>query len=67
MNFMNEGKVDRLIRIVLGIVFLFAAISTHGAWAVLFYILAVLALFTGILGFCLIYRLFGISTRQPKV
>jgi hypothetical protein len=31
-----------------------------------FYIVGVVALFTGITGFCALYKLFGIDTRPPS-
>jgi len=61
---MNESRFDRIIRIVLGIVFVVAAIGTHGGWSILLYVLGIIALLTGLTGFCLVYRLFGINTRK---
>jgi len=61
----NEGVVDRVIRVAVGVVLLYLAVTgvATGAWAWLAWIAGVLALVTGATGFCLIYRLFGISTR----
>jgi membrane protein implicated in regulation of membrane protease activity len=62
----NEGTIDRIIRVVVGIVLLVVAAAT-GTW--LLAIPGVAALATGALGFCGLYQLFGISTcpvEKPK-
>jgi len=59
----NEGTTDRIIRAVLGVIFLalgFFAFS--GILSIVFYIVGTIALLTAATGFCLIYRLFGAST-----
>lgn len=66
MNWVNEGKTDRMWRIILGVIFLILGFVTHYGLSVLFFILAVLALFTGLSGNCLIYRLFGINTCRRR-
>ncbi len=63
----NEGPLDRLIRLVAGVtLFAIAASGAVGA-PVLYGVLLVgtIALFTGATGFCLAYVPFGIST-VPK-
>jgi len=65
----NEGMVDRIVRAVVGVILLWA-----GLWplaglqaAVLGIIVALIGLIlviTAITGFCLIYRLLGISTLK---
>lgn len=65
----NEGTVDRIVRAVVGVILLWA-----GLWplaglqaAVLGIIVALIGLIlviTAITGFCLIYRLLGISTLK---
>jgi hypothetical protein len=63
----NEGGFDRVIRIVGSVVLAGAAYATTGAVRTVLIVLAVIALFTGLTGFCLLYRLFGISTnKEPK-
>jgi len=60
----NEGNLDRIIRVVIAI----AAIA--GAWAVGFgsvfgivlAVVAVVMLVTAAVGFCPLYRVFGLST-----
>jgi len=65
----NEGTVDRIVRAVVGVVLIWA-----GLWplaglqaAVLGIIVALIGLIlviTAITGFCLVYRLLGISTLK---
>jgi len=55
----NEGSVDRILRIVLGLVLLslvFTGPRTAWGW------LGLLPLVTGLVGFCPLYRLLGIRT-----
>ena len=65
----NEGTVDRIVRLVLGAVLLWAGLWPLGGLggAVLGIVVAVVGLillFTAATGFCLIYRILGISTRK---
>ena len=55
----NEGTIDRAVRIVLGLGILslaFVGPRTPWAWV------GVVPLATGLLGFCPLYRVLGIST-----
>ena len=55
----NEGKVDRAIRIVLGlalIALVFVGPKTNWGW------LGLIPLITGLTGFCGLYKLLGINT-----
>ncbi len=61
----NEGNTDRMIRVLLGaglgvISFLFLT----GLAQIIAYILAAILIITGIVGFCLIYKIFGINTLK---
>jgi hypothetical protein len=56
----NVGKVDKIIRYILGVVFLILGYEIH--WA--FYILAAIAIITAALGTCGLYSLFKISTNK---
>ena len=62
----NESSIDRVIRIVLGIAL--AAVALGGAvGAPLLYVVwvvAVIALVTGIVGFCPLYALLRVSTKS---
>jgi len=54
----NVGMTDRIIRIILGVVFIILAL-VHSFW---WFIPAVIALVTGMVGWCGLYQLFGWST-----
>lgn len=63
----NEGTADRIIRAILAVIFLVVGLGPLRALqgAVLGIIVAVVGLilaFTAATGFCLIYKLLGIST-----
>ncbi len=62
----NEHPVDRLVRIVLGIVL--GAVALGGAvtapLSYLAVVVAAIALVTGIVGFCPLYALLRVSTRS---
>jgi hypothetical protein len=60
----NIGKVERMIRIVVGIgVLSLAFVGPKSPWAYL----GILPLLTGLVGWCPPYALLGISTvRAPK-
>ncbi len=67
-SFINEGKPDRIFRFIIGIILLIAGFMTHGALSIVLFVLAAVAVLTGLFGFCLIYKLLGINTclRRPK-
>jgi fatty acid desaturase len=59
----NEGSIDRLIRIIFAeIFFLLAFFWLGGITQIIFYILGVALLLTGIFGFCGAYTLIGLKT-----
>jgi hypothetical protein len=61
----NEGSVDRIVRVVIGIVFMilgFAVVS--GTWGIILGIVGLIALATGAVGTCLLYLPFGINTKK---
>jgi hypothetical protein len=64
----NESNVDRLIRAVVGVVLLWLGLGPLGGFSkvigVIVIVIAVVALFTAIIGFCAIYKLLGISTAK---
>lgn len=60
---MNEGTLDRVIRIVLGAAILSQVfIGLETPWACL----GVVPLATGLVGFCPAYALFGVRTCRPR-
>jgi len=54
----NVGIADRIVRIVLAVVFIVLAIKYSFWW----YIPAAIALVTGVVGWCGLYSLFGWNT-----
>ena len=60
---MNEGNVDRALRIVVGLVLIGLAIAGMGVpWTWI----GVLPLVTGAVGFCPAYTLLGVNTCSMK-
>lgn len=67
----NEGPIDRFVRIVLGVGLLAIAAAGWVAAPVLYVVLiaSAIALITGVTGFCPTYVLLGITTlpkEQPR-
>ncbi|MEO0916381.1 MAG: DUF2892 domain-containing protein [Pseudomonadota bacterium] len=66
----NVGLIDRIIRLVLGLVLLFSPLlNVPAIWASqpLAYIsmaVGLVLLGTGLFGHCLLYRVFGITTNN---
>jgi hypothetical protein len=59
----NVGGVDRMIRLISGIVlFIFSITALEGLYQFLLVMFSLMLLGTGIFGFCGIYQLIGIST-----
>ncbi len=61
----NVGKVDRWIRIVIGVVLLSLIVFLSGGirWIGL---IGLIPLITGLVGYCPIYSLLKIKTNDPK-
>ena len=63
----NEGKIDRIVRIVLGILLLgLAFFSLAGTAQIVAGVVGVISLVTGVIGFCELYKVLGISTIDKK-
>jgi hypothetical protein len=58
----NEGTLDRVLRVTLGIALLGVAITGNGVWGYL----GVVPLLTGLVGNCPVYSLLGINTCPLK-
>jgi len=58
----NESNVDRALRIVLGLALIGVALTGRGVWGYI----GIVPLATGVMGWCPLYALLGISTRAPK-
>ncbi len=63
---MNESGLDRVVRVVLGIVILMLGWGgvVTGGWGTFFKVIGFLPLLTGLIGFCPAYALFRFSTRK---
>lgn len=59
----NIGSIDRALRVIVGLALIAAAAtSTIGLWGYL----GVIPLFTGLIGWCPPYAIFGFNTCSPK-
>lgn len=58
----NEGGLDRTFRIVLGLLLILAGFVSGGTWGIVLYVLALVPLLTGVIGWCPLYSLFRINT-----
>jgi hypothetical protein len=55
----NEGKVDRIFRVVAGLVLLsLVFVGPETMWG----LVGLVPLATGLIGFCPLYKVFGLST-----
>ena len=60
----NEGTVDRVVRVVLGVLLIAAWAFgwLTGTPAVVLGVLGIVLVGTGAVGFCALYKVFGVST-----
>jgi hypothetical protein len=66
----NESDLDRVLRLIIGISFIMLSLlntSFDNSIRIVFFILALMLVFTALTGFCGIYRLFGFSTCETSV
>ena len=64
----NESTTDRVLRVIAGLVLLavWAFGWVAGGLGIVFAIVGAILAITGAAGFCLLYRLFGVSTAPRK-
>jgi len=66
----NVGSVERLIRVVLGVVLIaLAVLGTLGPWmytGIVLLVVGLVALVTGLVRWCPAWALFGVNTCSPK-
>lgn len=64
----NESATDRIVRVIVGIVLLAAAVFGWivGGWGVVLGVVGAVLVLTGAIGFCPLYALFGASTAPRK-
>jgi len=61
----NEGGFDRIVRVILALVFFWLAwYRLTEAWQIVFYVLSALMIITVLSGYCCLYQLLGISTKK---
>jgi len=60
----NVGSLDRAIRIVLGLLFIWWSINLTGYISVLMLILGTILFVTGIVSRCLMYKIFKLKTNK---
>jgi Inner membrane protein YgaP-like, transmembrane domain len=64
----NVGMIDRVIRIILGIIllYLFAVNMVAAPWSYLVILIGLILLITGIIGTCPLYSMIGMNTLGKK-
>lgn len=62
----NIGKTDRIIRIVIGLALIEAGFY-FDFWPIVAGLIGLGFVITGIIGFCIFYKLFGISTCKEGI
>ncbi len=62
----NEGVIDRIIRLILGIGLIVVSLSLQGIAKIILILIGIVLLITAITGFCGLYALFGINTCSIK-
>ncbi|MBN2421034.1 DUF2892 domain-containing protein [Candidatus Woesearchaeota archaeon] len=63
----NEGKIDRFLRMISGIVLALAAFYRFtGTMQGVAYFIAAVLIITAATGFCALYSVFGVSTKTKQ-
>lgn len=62
----NEGPIDRAIRVIVGIALIAAGFFVSGITSIVLWVIGAIFLLTGITGFCGLYVLLGINTCPLK-
>ena len=64
----NENGIDRIIRVVIAIAAVIgaAALGFGTVWAWILLVVAAVMLVTAVVGFCPLYRVFGLSTFKAR-
>ncbi len=64
----NVGMIDRVIRIILGIIllYLFVVNMVAAPWSYLVALIGLILLVTGVIGTCPLYSMLGMNTLSKK-
>ncbi len=62
----NVGTIDRVIRIILGLIFVYLGEVSMGALSIILYIVAVILLLTGLFGTCPLYSALKMNTNKKS-
>jgi hypothetical protein len=63
----NEGKIDRLLRLMVAVVIILGAFyKLSGTLQIIAYVISAILLITAATGFCGLYSLFGINTKRKQ-
>lgn len=62
----NEGKWDRVIRAILGILLFISGFMLTGIYKIIIFIISAILILTALTGFCGIYAVLGINTCKLK-
>jgi hypothetical protein len=68
MKYINEAGWDRVLRTVLGLILLILAFTkvVSGGLGILFIIVGIIGLLTGLVGVCPLYMLFKVRTKKEN-
>ena len=63
----NEGSLDRIIRVILGLILLYVGYAViqpqFGLWSIIVLLIGLISLVTGAVGTCPIYSILKINTK----
>ena len=63
----NEGSLDRIIRVILGLILLYVGYAViqpqFGLWSIIVLLIGLISLVTGAVGTCPIYSVLKINTK----
>jgi len=62
----NTSTIDRIIRVVIAVIAVIAAVSVGASstLGIVLFVVAAIMLGTAAVGFCPLYRIFGLSTKK---
>ena len=70
MSFQNMSRRDRLARLIVGLSMLWVSWAweapEEAIWPVVLRVFSLFPLVTGLLGWCPVYTILGLSTNKPK-